>query len=355
MPSSLPRSYKHAVTTVDIEHLKKRMVLVNPDPHFLFDRAVKECKRRPPPARTRKKLEEIKKDSLRCIERAHRFLDAYLGRVVETCPFIEDLHPLFRELLLLSVNVNDYKVCLSRLNSSRKILLKIFREEARRVKSSESSKEVLLARRSFFGRTLSVLETLDKCLKEIKLAQQAFLTLPELDVKLPTVVIAGAPNVGKSTLLRALTRAKPKVSPYPFTTRELIVGVLERKGLKIQLVDTPGLLDTPLEEKNKVERQAVLAIRHIASLIFFVVDPTESCGFPLEFQKTVYDQLSLNFPGIKIVKIANKIDIATKEHIEKLERVFASADFIHVSAENKQNIEKIFETLDSHFSLPDQG
>ena len=55
------------------------------------------------------------------------------------------------------------------------------------------------------------------------------------------VVLLGAPNAGKSALISKLTKAKPEVAAYPFTTREPVLGMMDYEGLKIQLVDTPPI------------------------------------------------------------------------------------------------------------------
>jgi uncharacterized protein len=55
------------------------------------------------------------------------------------------------------------------------------------------------------------------------------------------VIVIGGPNAGKSRLLTRLTRATPEVAPYPFTTREPNVGMMDWEDVKIQLIDTPPI------------------------------------------------------------------------------------------------------------------
>ncbi|MGA1204442.1 MAG: GTPase ObgE [Opitutales bacterium] len=57
--------------------------------------------------------------------------------------------------------------------------------------------------------------------------------------------LVGYPNAGKSTLISALTAARPKTASYPFTTLNPVIGVLESEedGLRIQLADIPGLIE----------------------------------------------------------------------------------------------------------------
>ena len=55
------------------------------------------------------------------------------------------------------------------------------------------------------------------------------------------VILIGTPNTGKSSILSALTKATPQIAPYPFTTREPVVGMMVYENIKIQLVDTPPI------------------------------------------------------------------------------------------------------------------
>jgi ribosome-interacting GTPase 1 len=60
-------------------------------------------------------------------------------------------------------------------------------------------------------------------------------------------MLLGAPNTGKSRLLTRLTRATPEVAPYPFTTREPHVGMMDWEDVRVQLVDTPPITPDYLE------------------------------------------------------------------------------------------------------------
>src|SRR5260370_10737756 len=77
-------------------------------------------------------------------------------------------------------------------------------------------------------------------------------------------VIVGPPNVGKSRLLTRLTRATPEVAPYPFTTREPHVGMMEWEDVRVQLIDTPPItadfLEGYLSSMVRVADAAVLLL-----------------------------------------------------------------------------------------------
>lgn len=57
------------------------------------------------------------------------------------------------------------------------------------------------------------------------------------------IVLVGAPNAGKSSLLTALTNAHPEIAPYPFSTQRPFPGMMTYEDIQIQLVDTPPLAE----------------------------------------------------------------------------------------------------------------
>lgn len=162
-------------------------------------------------------------------------------------------------------------------------------------------------RKQGFARLADVVEQVDTDLRAVESARRALSDLPDITAEDPAIVVAGSPNVGKSTFVNRVTRASNETAAYPFTTTQVAVGHLERDHVRYQLVDTPGLLDRPAAERNDVERQAVSALTHLADCVLVLVDPSESCGYPLEEQLSLRDELAETF-DVPQLTICTKAD-----------------------------------------------
>ncbi len=214
------------------------------------------------------------------------------------------------------------------------------------MRRSTRVEHIIGLRTEFYGRISSVVKQIKDQLKYLEEARKVLKSFPTIKTSVPTVVIAGCPNVGKSTLLKALTGAKPKIASYPFTTQQLMLGYYKNEA-KIQFIDTPGLLDRPLEKRNSIELHAILALKFLAKSLIFVIDPTEACGYSVKEQLSLLKSIKKNFE-IEIIVAVNKIDTVeaqqTNEDIKKIkhETFFISAE---KSTGTKELLEKVITAL----------
>jgi ribosome-interacting GTPase 1 len=107
------------------------------------------------------------------------------------------------------------------------------------------------------------------------------------------VVLIGAANSGKSSLLRALTNAKPQVSGYPLTTTMPIPGMMLYNDVEIQLVELPAILTEDLEETQFTNRS--IGFSKNADLIVIVLDGARSPAKQLERILEIYDESGVSF------------------------------------------------------------
>lgn len=328
--------------------LSKR-VLMEPAPASwteLLDAAMRRASRAGAKSR-RDRLRAIKELEASRVKAAASYVSEKLKRVALSMPFLDSLHPFYRELVCTMVNEDEYRLCLSRLYSVSMIVRKIARESLAAIARSADAEGAARARRAFMGRLRSLLEGLDDCITRVRAWQVEIAKLPSIDPLLPSIIIAGPPNVGKSSLLRRISRAKPEVRPYPFTTTNVIVGHLELAGQRVQAVDTPGLLDRPLTEKGPVERRAVAALKYLKGVVVFIFDPTATCGFPLDYQLAVYRTVKEVLEGTPTVVVANKVDITKPEQASELVKALGSEgrNLIFISALEGTNVDYLLDRV----------
>ena len=165
-------------------------------------------------------------------------------------------------------------------------------------------------RKQAFARLADVTEQVESDLLAIGAARDALKTLPDIREDEPAIVVAGYPNVGKSSFVNRVTNARNETAAYPYTTTGIDVGHLERNHVRYQLIDTPGLLDRPAEERNAIESQAVSALTHLADAVLFVLDASGECGYPIGAQSDLLEDVEGTFE-VPILVVCNKSDRST--------------------------------------------
>ncbi len=239
------------------------------------------------------------------ITTAGNVLSDNLANLIRKFPSFENLPPFYRDMADILVGIDDLRISLSRLRWASRQIRDITKENVGKIKRGG---EPSLTRRAAFGRMSSVIKSIDKDLVFLNDARNRLRKMPTIDPALPTILIAGYPNVGKSSFLVRVTDARPEIASYPFTTKDVHVGHFIKDGQRYQVVDTPGLLDRPLSERNDIERQTVAALNHLKGVVLYIVDPSEHSGYPLESQLRLAEDMKgwINLP---ILVVANKSDI----------------------------------------------
>lgn len=231
-----------------------------------------------------------------------------ITQILDDFPKVEDIHPFYSDLLNVLYDKDHYKLALGQLNTARNIIDKLTQDYVRLLKYGDSLYRCKELKRAALGRMCTLMKKQDSSLKYLEQVRQHMSRLPSIDPAGRSLLLCGYPNVGKSSLMNKLTRADVEVQPYAFTTKALYVGHLDYKYLRWQVLDTPGVLDRPLEERNTIEMQSITALAHLRAAVLYLVDVSEACGYTLEQQAALFHSIKPLFANKPIIIVANKVD-----------------------------------------------
>ncbi|WP_286681152.1 GTPase [Methanoculleus sp. DTU007] len=233
-----------------------------------------------------------------------------LKSVVSSFPSFERLPPFYREVADILISLDRIKKSLGAVSWAA--------DQARTVgsgyaRSMRSGGETDRKRRQAVARIASIVHQVEDDLIFLNEARNILRKLPHVSEDEFTIVVAGFPNVGKSSFIRLVSTAEPEIAAYPFTTKGIIVGHRDiGRHERIQFIDTPGVLERPAEERNPIERQAVSAIINTADLVLFIIDTSEHCGYSIENQVRLLDEIR-RLVEVPILTVVNKADIRAIE------------------------------------------
>jgi nucleolar GTP-binding protein len=88
----------------------------------------------------------------------------------------------------------------------------------------------------------------------------------------------------------------------------------------VQVLDTPGILDRPLEERNTIEMQSITALAHLRCAVLYLVDISEQCGYSLAQQAALFHSIKPLFANKPLLIVVNKLDVRPLEALSEAEQ-----------------------------------
>ena len=158
---------------------------------------------------------------------------------------------------------------------------------------------------------------------------------------LADVGLVGYPNAGKSTLLSAISAAKPKIADYPFTTMEPNLGMIEYRDMKsFVMADIPGII----ENAHKGKGLGLRFLRHIErnSLLMFMV-PADSDDIHKEY-RTLLNELKQYNPELldkRRILAISKADLLDEELKELIQKDLPDLPYIFISSVTNEGIPRM--------------
>lgn len=211
------------------------------------------------------------------------------------------------------------------IHETRKELLECTKDWIAYTKESPTAREAADAMEEGCDRLIGLFQELaSPSVKQIVDLQRSLRTVPAVRLDTPAVVLVGAPNVGKSSIVREISSGTPEVNNYPFTTRGMTLGHVEvfwsdnddiakaivpeerRKVNKVlseevvmgryafsqlcQVMDSPGLLVRADNERNEMEALTLAAMQHLPTAVMYIMDLSGGAG---DKCSSIEDQLLL--------------------------------------------------------------
>ena len=258
--------------------------------------------------------------------------------IIRGFPEFDDLPPFYREMADILYGLDRIKQSLGAVGWAAKHTKMLGNQL---VLQSRKAEDTLVVRKRAVARLASMVHQIDKDLHILNDVRNILRQLPHVEDTF-TVVIAGYPNVGKSSFIRKVSSADPEVASYPFTTKGIIVGHRIMGREKIQFVDTPGILDRPADERNAIEKQALSAMMNVASVVLFILDPSEHCGYPMELQLNLLEEVK-GMVTVPVIVVANKSDLV------------AGVGYQTMSTANGTGVEDVLAEILTHKPAPVVG
>ena len=303
-----------------------------------------------------RRLSKLERTRIREIARLQEFtkqVKMKLRDAVEKFPSLDRIHPFYSELTQILIGIDRLKQALGAVYNCIGPIDDITNRHIQAMKLSEDYKQIKRSRSAAKGRIASILRATSKNLDLIIEAKKTLSRLPGVAPNTPTIVCAGFPNVGKSTLVRAVSSAEPEIAYYPFTTKDVIVGHLFVGQQRVQVVDTPGILDRPMSERNEIERTAIAALKYLAHVIIFIFDPSEACGWNMDEQINLYNEVRRMFPLNPVLTVLNKVDITPPDALEAARQRIPHT--MEIVASEGKGVRELLDLALSEIDLPEEG
>ena len=299
-----------------MSHYNFKKITVVPTGKDFVDIVLSRTQRKTPTViRKHFKISRIRQFYTRKVKFTQQTFHDKLSAILNEFPKLDDVHPFYADLMNVLYDRDHYKLALGQVNTAKHLIDNVAKDYVRLLKFGDSLYRCKQLKRSALGRMCTIMKRQNQSLQYLEQVRQHLARLPSIDPNTRTILVCGFPNVGKSSFMNKVTRADVEVQPYAFTTKSLFVGHMDYRYLRWQVVDTPGILDHSLEERNTIEMQAITALAHLRSAVLYVMDISEQCGRSIEEQVELFNNIKPLFTNKPLIVALNKIDIISPDKL----------------------------------------
>ncbi|EGR28712.1 hypothetical protein IMG5_170120 [Ichthyophthirius multifiliis] len=263
-------------------------------------------------------------------------------------PKLDDIHPFFSDLINVLYDKDHYKLALGHIHSCMNLVDNVCKDYVRLIKYADSLYRCKQLKKACFGRICTIIKKLNSSLNYLEEVRKHLARLPSINPFERTILITGYPNVGKSSFINSITSANVEVQSYPFTTQSLYVGHTDYEKVRWQVIDSPGILDHSLEQRNTIEMQSITALAHLKACILFIIDISEQCGYSIQQQVKLFDSIKPLFKNKPLCIVLSKIDLKTFNNLSIEDQNLINdlveknnAQLVSMSCKTGENIQEV--------------
>jgi len=291
----------------------------------------------------------IREFYMRKVKFAASCFEEKLQEIIVTFPKLNDIHPFFADLLNVLYDKDHYKIALGQVNITKSIIERLAKDYVKMLKFADAMYRCKQLKIAALGRMCTAVKKLKASLDFLEEIRKHLRRLPGIDPFAPSVLLFGFPNVGKSSFINKITKANVEISAMPFSTQNLFVGHTEHHNVTIQVIDSPGVLNRALEQRNTIEMQSITALAHLKTMVIFIVDVSETCGYALKEQFKLFEDLKPLFTKKPAILALNKVDITpvssldgeAVQFINQFKETNPNVEVVELSALNEELVEKV--------------
>ena len=271
--------------------------------------------------------------------------------ILEDFPRLDSIHPFWSSLINVIYDRDHYKLALGQIAGARTVIDNIGRDYIKYLKYGDSLFRCKQLKKAALGRMCTACRRLTPSLQYLEEVRQHLQRLPSIDPSAPTIILSGAPSTGKSSFMNSITRANVEVAAFPFTTKSLYLGHTDWGYLSWQVIDTPGLLDRSLEERNTIEMQSIMAMVHLRSAIIFMLDISGNSGYTISTQVSLFHSLREIFINRPITIVLTKTDLINPDNLNNEDKELIKSmegnniEFLRMSTITGEGVSEVKESV----------
>ncbi|XP_057979073.1 uncharacterized protein LOC131165366 isoform X3 [Malania oleifera] len=335
----------------------QKLPMVMPSVDILYS-ALRKAKRVSPTKGIANVAKRVKNKAAKQLDALMKELAVPLRTYNENFPKKKYLHPYERSLIELTLGDGNYEEVLGKVDTLRKKVVSVGKEHASLCAKSLTKREAEERLSEGMQTVEEVFNEKRKAIDDLLNIAKTLRAMPVVDLESPTLCLVGAPNVGKSSLVRILSTGKPEICNYPFTTRGILMGHISFNYQHFQVTDTPGLLKRCDADRNNLEKLTLAVLSHLPTAVLYVHDLSGECGMSPSDQYIIYKEIRERFSNHLWLDVVSKCDLlqnspvvfvtedGDSDHLELARyRKMGPNGAIHVSVKDEAGLSEVISSF----------